>query len=713
MHHLIENNKPGLVIYGSFNGYDKLYSLNVKSPNYYDDLYNVASAFKLIDGYKQYSIISRTLNKLCSIFSIYTGNKDVEGRNVFYTISAIYENSSPSSSEVFMNLFKIKNKFQIDCIDEDRKTIKLHKLDSFCNEIFPTLELRRVHSSKEPKDEILTIENDSDEFENILTNRDVFDYVDSLDNNKTVYFAPKAIKIGDNVTQIIEGSPIIRPFKKKSISDIIELMQRERMTKRFSFTPLSNQNTIVSGLLTLSFGDRYAEQRVYSTSISMEFIVDDNINGSLVFTPDDTNKYEKYGETKPFIQLTGYQGSIFNIKIEEKPSKKFKIKSDVPIYGLNVSCNGREIYAEQGYYTIYDQSSPINIKSTSHLPKDLDFSNFRNNDTITLLSNNIELEICEGNNKIPFSKEFEVLANGNRLSTNYINRSDLPIKIEVNSKKYFKNGPSIIPKDFTDSKHTIYLINSSKNIKVIGYKKEFKNSGIIGPEKRKPWYYGAKGIGLIISGLLLIILLGYLLWPNEIITHTCNNIVNGTPQFEKFCKANPNCENCKKTETLKTKETTPTVSDTSGTTGDVTKQGIDTIDQRKPENKTAINNAPYKTENDDIISCKNFSTKSLNDKISFCKDSKNKNCSHCVPSCDNYKHLQKETQVAYCKNPNANCPTCPKNVAQTKTETPINGTSEDKKEATIDCSSLDDLPVDALEKACKNGKFKKCAQCIK
>ena len=39
-----------------------------------------------------------------------------------------------------------------------------------------------------------------------------------------------------------------------------------------------------------------------------------------------------------------------------------------------------------------------------------------------------------------FSKEFEVLANGNRLSTNYINRSDLPIKIEVNSKKYFKNS---------------------------------------------------------------------------------------------------------------------------------------------------------------------------------------------------------------------------------------------------------------------------------
>lgn len=739
MHRLIENNKPGLVIYGSYNGYDKLYSLNVNSPKYYDDLYNVSAAFKLIDGYKQYSILGRTVSKLCSIFSIHTGNKDKEGRNVFYTISIIYENLTPSSDEVFRHIVNIQRKFQKDCIDEERKTIKLEQLDSFCYTIFPTLEFKRIISLNDVKDGILTIEDECYEWWDDLGNKDIFDYIDNFDRNNTVYLTSTAIKVGSNVTQIIDGTPIIRSFNILSVSNIKEFLQLQRTAKRFSFSPISNKNIIVPGTLTLKIGDRYSEHKIDNTPLPIELVVEDTAEVRLTFTPNDTIKFQKHEEIKPFTQLTGYQGSTLNLKIEEKASKTFEIKSDVPIYGIIVSCNGREIHPEQGYYTIYDQSGIVKITSTSHLPHDEDIRNISSNHPITLLSKNIELDIYDGNNKIPFSKEIEVTANGNRLSTNFISRSNLPIKLVVKSKKYYKNSPTIIPKDFTDSKYPIYL----KNINEITGEKTSKNggitSGIIGPENKKPRYSTIKAKATLITVLLFVLAVSaYFIFMNKEIIPNCDNIVKGTPQFEKYCKIDRTCKKCK-AQPEKQKPDSVAAAQPSITKDDSIKIK-ETVSQSKPEAVSIPATSETKSEQIDCenvksgtpqernkfcekivnfgclncpITCKNFIKKSITEKKSFCVNVKNKDCQHCKPSCTNYNHLPKETQKAYCNDPKANCDKCLSKASQNVIPTSNNGTSVDDKEKQNDCNSLDELTGKTLENACKNQKFKDCIKCKK
>jgi hypothetical protein len=704
---IINKNRHGVLLYGTASGYRDLGSLNVENPKYLDDLIDISNSFDLsIDT----TILSVTAGSdQTTIFTLYSRVEDGRGRDGFYAISLFYYGLIPSSDLVFEQLFLFQNEFNTHILQNSEIQIsRIEKIQSLLQNI---PELQRKHYSKKTGNYFSVIQISKNITLGEITDSNLYSFIDEINWGKSLFVCKVGKMKANNLYVPRNGSYIsveTRIFDQDSY--LAELLN-ERMTKRFSFTPLSNQNTIVPGLLTLSFGDRYAEKRVYSTAIFMEFIVDDNINGNLIFKPDDTNKYEKYEETKPFTQLSGYQGSILSIKIEERPYKKIEIKSDVPIYGLKVSCNSREIFLEQGYYKIYDQSGLINITSTSHLPKDLDISVFKDSDTITLLSNSIELEICEGNNKIPFSKDIEILANGKTLSTNYINRSDLPIKIEVNSKKYI-NGPSNIPKDFPDSKHSIYLINSSKNIKVIGSKMEVKNSGIIGPEKRKPWYYEAKGIGLIISGLLLIILLGYFLWPNEIITPTCDNIVQGTPQFREYCNTDSTCVKCKPSPRVRP-ESPIIVNDSTKIKIDSSNLELDSTSYKKPIEEPETSVTPNKQQNKNIISCENFSTKSIKEKKSFCKDSKNKNCPHCFASCKNYKHLSEEIQESYCNNPATNCEKCPKTEVQNKTTKPVNGTSEDKKEDPIECSDLDDIPVNALETACKNGKYKMCAKCKK
>ena len=694
----------GVLLYGTASGYRELGSINLENTRYLDDLIDISNSFDLSTDT---TIVSVTAGKdQITIFTLYSRIEDGRSRDGYYAISLFYHGLIPYSDFVYEQLFIFQKEFNKQILENNEIQISRIEKIQYLLENIP--ELPRKVQPKKSGSHISVIQMSNninyDDFNKGFLNS----YIDEVNWGRSLFISKLGLLKANKIYSSKDGSFYAEDTIIFDKFSAINELEKERITKRFSFNSLNIKNTIVPGTLTLQIGDKYAEYKIYNTSLPIQFVVEDTAEVRLTFIPDDSIKYERYEETKPFTQLTGYQASTLNLKIEEKVSKKFQIKSDVNIYGLKVICNGAEIIPEYKQYKIYDQSGSIQITSTSHLPQNVEIKDINFNSTITLLSNTIELEIYDGNNKISFSKEIELKVNGNRLSTNYVNRADLPLEIKVNSKKFFKNEPLNIPEGFIDSKYSIYLKNISENSMGIGSKKGGKNSGIIGPDKPEPWYSKVWVKALIGTLAIVVLLIGaYLYLYNDIkITPNCENIVKGTPQFDEYCKIDTTCVNCKSivkdnSDTTKTIPTTPT------------SQG-DTIENNKDSNLILGSSSEKpKPEIKDIekISCKNFKDRPLEEQKSFCADVENRECEYCKPSCRNYNHLTKVSQKAYCNNPNTNCKKCKPNESQNAPPLQNGSTKSESETTQIDCSHLDGLSGKSLENLCKSIKNKSCEKC--
>jgi hypothetical protein len=691
---IINKSLHGVLLYGTASGYRELVSINLENTRYLDDLIDISNSFDLSTDT---TIVSVTAGKdQITIFTLYSRIEDGKSRDGFYAISLFYYGLIPHSNLVFEQLFLFQQEFNKQILENNE--IQISRIEKIQNLVENIPELSRKVQPKKSGSHISVIQMSNNIIYDDINNGFLNSFIDEVNWGKSLFISKLGLLKANKIYSSKDGSFYAEDtiiFDKFSAFNELE---KERITKRFSFNSLSNKNTIVPGTLTLQIGDKYAEYKIYNTSLPIEFVVEDNAEVRLTFIPDDSIKYERYEETKPFTQLTGYQGSTLNLKIEEKQSKKFEIKSDVNIYGLKVICNGAEIIPEYEQYKIYDQSGTIQITSTSHLPQNVDIKDININSTITLLSNNIELEIYDGNTKIPISKDIEVIANGNRLSTNYLSRADLPIRIEIKTKKYFKNNPLNIPKDFIDSKYPIYLKNISENYIGIGSKKGRKNSGIIAPDKPEPWYSTSKGKFSLIGILFLTIVCFTCIKFLAPISNSTK--VNSTFKIQVLCKKDTTCENS-------TIDTTTNVSQTQ-TTFD---NNNDLNEDSNLSSGSSAENPKTKIEGNEKISCKNFKEKPLEEQKSFCADVENKNCEYCKPSCNNYNHLPKETQKAYCNNPDTNCNKCPPNESQNASRIQNGGTKSESETTQVDCSHLDGVSGKSLENLCKNVKNKSCEKC--
>jgi len=702
---IVDKTKYGILVYGTSGGFTELGSHNLENTNYLEDFPFITYTLNLADTNYAYSIISKNGVRKYTIFS---GGLN---RNGFFSISILFEGKTPKAEVVFEKLNDLANTFRAKFVitTSDFKVIiapekkpeisNLIKSFDFSNNDYLTVGVRQLSGNF-----LCRLNTNLLKFEK---KDSIYDFLESY-IYESMYFAQRGQIMSSILTFNKENEKIEIPLKVLDQEELISQLERERLTKRFSFKPLSRSNTLVPGILNLNFGnEQITGKRIDTINLPVEIVVDESTNGTIEFIPDDQIRYQNYTENGVFQNLKGNNASTFEITIPENIYKEITINT-TNVYGLTVKCNNREIAKENGVFKIFDTSGDVAITSSSHQIFKKSVLELKDKEPITLISNNIKIELIDGKNIIPLSNDIELTINGKRIYDGVINRNSLPAEIKVKTKNYIVPDALHIPMGDDKEKYQIKLGDLKTAAAKNGKSGAGKNSGVIEADKKTSWYSSSMFIAAMITFFIFALIGGsiwaYFYFSNEKVS--CETINAGTPGFIEYCKTDTICQKCKKIENVQDEQILK--DSLSAALSDTINQEVETV--KKDTSKVAPEPDKNPSAKPEEPNCNNIGTRSKTERKKFCADQKNKKCPKCISNCVNYENMTKESQEAYCKKAQTDCEKCPQKVKE-KDENVINTPETKNFETPKECSVLEKLDDNKLKDRCKNKTYQLCPKC--
>jgi hypothetical protein len=714
---IVDIRRPGVLVYGSTGGYSVLSDYNLDNVKYSEDLYDVSTAFTLNVDSKMFS---RTLKKGMTIYTIYTGNIDFANRSGYYSISLFYDRGYPSMEDAIGLLINLQQKFNSSIIDQTNKKILIARIKDFKQIIsdIPILPLSEHWDSF--NSEVKVLEVNSLDLGNIEC-QDAFAFIDRVDKSETIFLCKNGTRKG---TQLIKNGVDTKDLIHLDSNAIRHILELEKMKHKFVFSSTSKNESLIEGQLSITSAGITETWRIENTSNEIELIIRNEEDYLDVrFDPDDNEKFEVYHENKPIKHYLNTGGNNFTIVVSEKPFIQFALTSDIQILSLKVLSNGQHVPIVNTSFTIYDLDARIQILSSSHEAYEVNLANENqkieyvnrgNNWNLNLLSNYITIQVRDkSNNLLNVGEDVTLFVNNKKVTSNIIKRSELPISVFAESKRY---GKSEVHQLNRQSKSKLE-INFPYGAPIGKPDTNKKSGGIstIEPYPIIPWYKRMKKRILILLSLIFVIILGSGIywWKSRT---TCENLANRPKEEQKtFCKGET-CVPCKKWRILDTltcvglnnqdsiiikefcgkpenkgclvcQSSEPIIKDSKLTQTDTQVKSDSTLVTSGDSSKEVKVEDTNKGE----TTCNNVKSKTDSERETFCKKPKNYSCVNCAVTCANWKEQPGNRQIGYCEQDNA-CEKCPKKY----------------------CDELANASGTTLVNLCKSDpKYKKCQKCQK